>query len=103
MSFSSDVKKELCAVQCFDREMLKAELYGILLFGKVFREDQIIFTTESAYAAKRVTFLLENLYMPKNKTLCASVRVTAIFIKSGWWTLSTARGFLRTSGTPPPR
>lgn len=64
MSFSSDVKKELCAVQCFDREMLKAELYGILLFGKVFREDQIIFTTESAYAAKRVTFLLENLYMP---------------------------------------
>ena len=64
MSFSSNVKKELCANQSGDREMLKAELYGILLFGKTFREDSIVFTTESSHAAKRVTFLLENLYTP---------------------------------------
>ena len=64
MSFSSEVKKELCAVSCFDREMLRSELYGMLLFGKAFREDKIVFTTESAFAAKRVTFLLENLFMP---------------------------------------
>ena len=62
--FSSEVKKELCAVSCFDREMLRSELYGMLLFGKAFREDKIVFTTESAFAAKRVTFLLENLFMP---------------------------------------
>ena len=36
----------------------------MLLFGKAFREDKIVFTTESAFAAKRVTFLLENLFMP---------------------------------------
>ena len=29
MSFSSDVKKEICSVEQFDRESLKAELYGI--------------------------------------------------------------------------
>ena len=64
MSFSSDVKKELCTTEIYERELLKAELYGMLLFGKSFREDKIVFTTESAYASKRITFLLENLYMP---------------------------------------
>ena len=64
MSFSSDVKKELCSNEIFDREMLKAELYGILLFGKTFSEDKIVFTTENTYACKRITLLLENLYMP---------------------------------------
>ena len=64
MSFSSDVKKELCKISSFDRETLKAELYGMLLFGKTFGADKIVFTTESSYAAKRVSFLLENLYMP---------------------------------------
>ena len=77
MSFSSEVKKELCAVQCFDREMLKAELYGMLLFGKVFRSNEILFTTENAYAAKRVTFLLENLYMPIIE------KQTALRVRSG--------------------
>ena len=51
-------------MQCFDRDMLKAELYGMLLFGKAFRADAMVFTTESRYAAGRVSFLLENLYMP---------------------------------------
>ncbi len=64
MSFSSDVKKELCKISCFDRETLKAELYGMLLFGKTFGADKIVFTTESSCAAKRVSYLLETLYMP---------------------------------------
>ncbi len=64
MSFSSDVKKELCSHEIYDRELLKAELYGMLLFGKAFRNNRIVFTTESEYACKRVTFLLQNLYMP---------------------------------------
>ena len=64
MSFSSDVKKELCQVRCFDRDMLKAELYGLLLFGKCFSQQQIVFTTESSHTVKRAAFLLENLYMP---------------------------------------
>ena len=64
MSFSSEVKKELCKTQCFDREMLKAELYGMLLFGKTFRADKLVFTTESSRTATRLTFLLETLYTP---------------------------------------
>lgn len=64
MSFSSDVKKEICSVEVYERELLKAELYGMLLFGKVFSEDRIVFTTENPYASKRICFLLENLYMP---------------------------------------
>ena len=64
MSFSSEVKKELCKIQCSDRDMLKAELYGMLLFGKTFRADKLAFTTESSHAASRLTFLLETLYMP---------------------------------------
>ena len=64
MSFSSEIKKELSASQVFDRETLKAELYGLLLFGKVFRRDSIVFTTESSHALKRACMLLENLYRP---------------------------------------
>lgn len=62
MSFSSDVKKELCSVESFDRESLKAELYGMLLFGKHFSQNKIVFTTENTYSAKRLVFLLSNLY-----------------------------------------
>lgn len=64
MSFSSDVKKELCSNEILDRELLRAELYGMLLFGKTFSEDKIVFTTENTYASKRITLLLQNLYMP---------------------------------------
>lgn len=64
MSFSSEIKKELCSSEVFDRELLKAELYGMLLFGKTFSESRIVFKTENTYACKRITFLLQNLYMP---------------------------------------
>ena len=64
MSFSSEVKRELCLSESFDRDTLRAELYGMLLFGKVFREDKIVFTTESVHASRRVAFLLQNLFMP---------------------------------------
>ena len=77
MSFSSDVKKELCQSQCFDRDMLKAELYGLLLFGKTFSDSRIVFTGENSYAAARVSFLLENLYMPIIE------RQTALRVRTG--------------------
>lgn len=64
MSFSSDVKKELCTKDILDKELLRAELYGMLLFGKTFSEDKIVFTTENPYACKRLTLLLQNLFMP---------------------------------------
>ncbi len=64
MSFSSDVKKELCSRDKINKDVLKAELYGMILFGKIFSEDKIVFTTENSDASKRITFLLQNLYMP---------------------------------------
>ena len=42
MSFSSEVKKELCSVNAVDTEQKKAELYGLLIFSKVFKKDKII-------------------------------------------------------------
>ena len=61
MSFSSDVKKEICSVEQFDREALIAELYGMLLFSRNFSPNKITFTTESNYAGNRLIFLLQNL------------------------------------------
>ena len=77
MSFSSDIKQELCRVENFNRESLRAELYGVLLFGRTFREDKIVFKTESADAGRRVTLLLENLYMPIIE------RQTALRVRTG--------------------
>ena len=39
MSFSSEVKKELCSVNAVDTEQKKAELYGLLIFSKVFKKQ----------------------------------------------------------------
>ncbi|MCQ2514089.1 MAG: DNA-binding protein WhiA [Ruminococcus sp.] len=64
MSFSANIKQELCKSLSDDRDLLKAELYGILLFGKTFSASKIIFTTENIYACKRVTELLQLLYTP---------------------------------------
>lgn len=64
MSFSSQVKKEVCTHTVTDKDNLKAELYGMLIFGKIFSNKQIVFTTENTAACKQLTFLLENLYMP---------------------------------------
>lgn len=64
MSFSSEIKKEVCSATVTDKELFSAELYGMLLFGRTFSEDKIIFTTENTYACKRLTTLLETLYMP---------------------------------------
>lgn len=41
MSFSSEVKKELCSVNAVDTEQKKAELYGLLIFSKVFKRIKL--------------------------------------------------------------
>ncbi len=53
MSFSSDVKKELCKVNAKLYEMKKAEAYGLMLFCRRFSGSEISFKTESAAAAER--------------------------------------------------
>ena len=64
MSFSSEVKKELCSVNVADTEQKKAELYGLLIFSKVFKKDKMVLSTEHSDVSKRATALLEELYMP---------------------------------------
>lgn len=57
MSFSSDVKKELCRVHVKLAEMRKAEAYGMLLFCRGFSAEDISFRTESGAAAERFASL----------------------------------------------
>ena len=64
MSFSSDIKKELCCIEISETEMLKAELYGMLLFGKDFSDSKIVFKTENPDACRRIIYILQQLYMP---------------------------------------
>lgn len=64
MSFSSDVKKELCFVNLNDIEQKKAQLYGMLIFGKTFKKDKIVFSSENPRVSACVSSLLEELYMP---------------------------------------
>ena len=56
MSFSSDVKKEICSVEQFDREALKAELYGMLLFSRNFSPNKITFRKQLCGKSSYISF-----------------------------------------------
>ncbi|MCC8042941.1 MAG: DNA-binding protein WhiA [Oscillospiraceae bacterium] len=58
MSFSHDVKEELCSL-ITDRNKEFASLYGMLLFGRHFNEDKVIFRTEHSAAAALFVRLAE--------------------------------------------
>lgn len=64
MSFSSDVKQELCKVNSTTHEQLMAECYGMILFAKSFSPREIIFKTENPYSAMRFEWLLSKLFNP---------------------------------------
>lgn len=53
MSFSSDVKKELCTIEHESDCCQRAEAYGILYYGRAFTTDEISLTTEYDYVAER--------------------------------------------------
>lgn len=53
MSFSSDVKKELCTIECQSDCCLRAEAYGILYFGRAFGKDEISIMTDYDFVAER--------------------------------------------------
>ncbi len=53
MSFSSDVKKELCAIEFESDCCQRAEAYGILYFGRAFGKDEISLMTDYDYVAER--------------------------------------------------
>lgn len=53
MSFSSDVKKELCAIECENDCCQRAEAYGMLYFGRAFSDDDISIMTDYDFVAQK--------------------------------------------------
>lgn len=54
MSFTADIKTELCKIQIKRDCCLRAECYGVWLFSKCFTIKEAAFTTESGPAARRM-------------------------------------------------
>ena len=54
MSFSSDIKVELCGVELKRECCLRAECYGVWLFSKCFTLRGSAFVTETGPVARRV-------------------------------------------------
>ncbi len=61
MSFTSDVKLELCEIKA-STCCKNAECYGILLFGRAFSADLISVSTESEDVANRIITLLKHCF-----------------------------------------
>ena len=61
MSFSSDIKKELCSVSDKDLCCRRSELAAILLFGGGVEDEQIVIRTERGDVFKRICGLLRRV------------------------------------------
>lgn len=64
MSFATDTKKELCCNVCTDVEVLRAELYAMLLVSRHFTSEKIVFKTENKYTANHFVDLCTMLFSP---------------------------------------
>ena len=62
MSFSSDVKSELCALPLNRPCCVRAEAYGALLYGNTFSTHEIRLITESERFAERLPMLLDRAF-----------------------------------------
>ena len=61
MSFSFDVKEELCKVQEKDNICKAAELYGMVLFGQTVEADQLKISTENVLVINRLQSITAEL------------------------------------------
>lgn len=63
MSFSSDVKKELCSIEDMNDCCRRAEAYGLLYFGRAFGTEDISIMTDYEFVAERykqaISFLVQ--------------------------------------------
>lgn len=62
VSFSADVKQELCKISLSRRCCAQAEAYGILLFCNTFNSHQIRIITESPWLKERLPVLLRRAF-----------------------------------------
>lgn len=64
MSFATDTKKELCSIASTDVDVLRSELYAMLLLSRHFSSDKIEFKTENKYVCERFVSLCNMLFSP---------------------------------------
>lgn len=62
MSFSSNVKQELCRIPVNRKSEAAAELYGVLLYCNAFTAELIRITTESRDLAERLPRLMKKVF-----------------------------------------
>ena len=65
MSFSSETKREICRKLSTRRELQYSELYAMLLLGRSFTADSIVFKTENENTFSHFIFLLDTLFKPR--------------------------------------
>ena len=64
MSFSSDVKQELCRIELADIKQRYSQCYGLLLFASKFSHREIVFKTENTHTANLFESLITELFTP---------------------------------------
>ncbi len=64
MSFATDTKRELCSDTSTDVDVLRAELYAMLVLSRHFSSDSIVFKTENKHTANRFISLCTMLFSP---------------------------------------
>ena len=65
MSFSTETKREICQKLSTRTELQYPELYAMLLLGRSFTEDSIVFKTECEHTFSHFIFLINKLFKAK--------------------------------------
>lgn len=65
MSFSTETKREICQKLSTRKPLQYSELYAMLLLGKSFTPESIVFKTENEHTFSHFIFLLDRLFRAK--------------------------------------
>ncbi|MBQ6336237.1 MAG: DNA-binding protein WhiA, partial [Ruminococcus sp.] len=65
MSFSTETKREICTKLSTRVSLQYSELYAMLLLGREFKPDSIVFKTENEHTFSHFIFLLNKLFKAK--------------------------------------
>lgn len=82
MSFSSDVKKELCSIEHKTDCCQRAEAYGILFFGRAFGKDEISLMTEYDYVADRYSDAIKYLIGSQPEKIVSKSGKITVYVHS---------------------
>ena len=69
MSFSTETKREICRTLSTRKPLQYAELYAMLLLGRSFTPDNIVFKTENEHTFSHFIFLLNTLFKAKTEVV----------------------------------